>query len=102
MTIVAVLSGYGTVHLPYTYLALFIRPVEAFEIDSAESQLNQATQTTASKRHRIEQLQRELDAQRRAAASREGGATAWLRGMMDVVAPRDAAASTIAGLQAEV
>ena len=174
VTIVAVLSGYGTVHLPYTYLALFIRPVEAFEIQMLESQLAQvrrrkqqcvclwvqntcsmsmavhgdlalmtndddegvedgveegvevlnhwsawsdcprlfwqplshcaqATQTTSTKRHRIEQLQRELDAQRRAAAARgEGGAAAWLRGMMDVVAPRDAAASTIAGLQTEV
>ncbi len=43
VSLIAVLSGYGSIELPYTYLSLFIRPVERAEIAMTEAQLLQAT-----------------------------------------------------------
>ena len=47
VSLIAVLSGYGSISLPYAYLSLFIRPVERSEIAMTESQMLQAcfTQT---------------------------------------------------------
>jgi len=39
--LIAVLSGYGSIDLPYSYLTLFVRPVERAEIAMAESQMMQ-------------------------------------------------------------
>ncbi len=41
VALIAVLSGYGSVELPYSYLSLFIRPVGRSEIALAESQMLQ-------------------------------------------------------------
>lgn len=43
VALIAVLSGYGSVELPYSYLSLFIRPVGRSEIALAESQMMQVS-----------------------------------------------------------
>ena len=43
VALIAVISGYGSVELPYSYLSLFIRPVGRSEIALAESQMMQVT-----------------------------------------------------------
>lgn len=40
-TLIAILSGYGSVNLPYAYLSLFTRPVSKREIAAMEAQLLQ-------------------------------------------------------------
>jgi hypothetical protein len=35
---IAVLSGYAAVSVPYSYLTLFVRPVQAFEVVAMEDQ----------------------------------------------------------------
>ena len=39
VTLIAVLSGYGSVSLPYSYLTLFTRPVQRSEIAATEAQM---------------------------------------------------------------
>jgi hypothetical protein len=39
--IISILSGYAAVDFPYSYLSLFIRPVEAGEISAMEEQYRQ-------------------------------------------------------------
>ena len=38
---IAILSGWASVSVPYSYLSLFVRPVEAFEVAAMEDQMNQ-------------------------------------------------------------
>lgn len=57
--IIAMLSGYATVSVPYSYLGLFIRPVEAFEVAAMEEQLRSTQGSCEQKRKRIQQVGRE-------------------------------------------
>ena len=41
VSLVAIVSGYGTVNLPFSYLSLFVRPVSKREIEALEAQANQ-------------------------------------------------------------
>ncbi|KXZ55776.1 hypothetical protein GPECTOR_2g1326 [Gonium pectorale] len=62
---IALLSGYAAVSFPYSYLSLFVRPVEAFEIVAMEDQCRQVVvvaQTLAEeKRRRIELARQEME-----------------------------------------
>jgi len=54
VTLIAVLSGYGSVDLPFSYLSLFVRPVERAEVAAAEAQLMQVAAPAAQALKRLQ------------------------------------------------
>lgn len=69
VTLVAILSGYGSVSVPYSYLSLFIRPVENNEIVAMEMQLDQAKESINLKRKSIGQIKDQIERSRAADAA---------------------------------
>ena len=99
---IAILSGYAAVTFPYSYLSLFVRPVEAYEILAIEDQYKQAQAMCDDKARKIQVTQQELA---RGGGGRQAG-SGLLGGIRSVMAqwgghpasPQD----TIRSLQAEV
>jgi len=88
VTLVAMLSGYGTVSVPFSYISLFIRPVDRAEIAAMETQLKAAAESISQKRKNIALLQQEVDVGLQAGIGGKGGARSYFGRILSVVVPR--------------
>jgi hypothetical protein len=71
VTVMAVLSGFGAVNCPYTYMTYFMRHVTDSDIQGMEKKLLQTTEMTLNKKKRLALIRREEQASN--SKSKSGG-----------------------------
>jgi hypothetical protein len=78
VTVMAVLAGYGAVDAPHNYIAWFLRPVSADDIDRAERQLMQTYARLVKRRKKLAMARASMSTTgaAAAAAAATGGGTA--------------------------
>ncbi|KAN0014623.1 hypothetical protein ACTFIU_000941 [Dictyostelium citrinum] len=59
-TVMSLLSGYGAVYVPYSYITYFLKPVKDVTITKLEKQFNHALDKIFNKKKRVVLLKREL------------------------------------------
>lgn len=101
VTLVAVISGYGTVSVPFSYISLFIRPVDRAEIAAMEAQLQQAAESIAQKRKSIAMIQQEVEIGRAGGGAGQGS---FFTRVVSAMVPggRRNPRQIMAGLEAEI
>ncbi|KAK3264084.1 hypothetical protein CYMTET_27151, partial [Cymbomonas tetramitiformis] len=80
VVLLAVLSGFGAVNLPYTYLSLFTRHIREEEVQALQERLVQSVETTVMRKKKLLLLQADMQ-QATAATSTRG----LMRRVMDSI-----------------
>lgn len=101
VAMVAIVSGYGSVSVPHSYISLFIRPVEKAEITALESQLSHTMESVTGKRKSILLAKRELAQSKHSRVSHDDDRTFFTR-LLSFGSSRKDPARIIASLEAEV
>ncbi|CAP27757.2 Protein CBG07249 [Caenorhabditis briggsae] len=73
VTVMAVLSGFGAVNAPYTYMTIFMRPVENIQAQQLEKRLTHAMDMIVSKKRKLARNQLELKRLNSEKSSQEPG-----------------------------
>uniref|UniRef100_A0A7S0R650 Golgi pH regulator conserved domain-containing protein n=1 Tax=Chlamydomonas leiostraca TaxID=1034604 RepID=A0A7S0R650_9CHLO len=103
---IAVLSGYAAVSVPYSYLSLFVRPVEAGEVAAMDEQYRQTCALVEEKKRRLAAAQAELERMGPGGGASGGGGLlgGLLSGVMGAWGggPASGPRATIRALEAEI